>query len=101
MDTSEYVLMTMSALIVFVGIRSIFSKTRRDMAQLTVIVIGTGPIGVTLTLIAVQCKRVRKLVLYEDHTRSNIEKRSYQIAIQSKYMYVQFLKGFGVDFDNL
>ncbi|XP_060587705.1 uncharacterized protein LOC132743192 [Ruditapes philippinarum] len=99
MDTSAYFLITISAVVVFMGTKIVFSKIRRDMAQSTVIIIGAGPIGLTSALIAVQCTRVRKLVLYEEHTKSNVEKRMYQITIQSQY--VSFLRSYGVDFDNL
>ncbi|XP_045193654.1 uncharacterized protein LOC123549549 [Mercenaria mercenaria] len=96
---SMYFVITLSAVAVFVGTKKIFSKVRREMAQMTVVVVGAGPIGLTSALIAVQCKRVKKLVLYEEQSKSNVERRSYQIAIQSSN--VSLLRSYGIDFDNL
>jgi hypothetical protein len=38
-------------------------------------------------------------VLYEEQSKSNVEKRMYQIAFQSAQ--VSFLRRYGIDFDNL
>jgi hypothetical protein len=38
-------------------------------------------------------------VLYEEQSKSNVERRSYQIALQPAQ--VSFLRSYGVDFDNL
>lgn len=96
---SLHIVITLSAVAVFVGTRKIFSRIQRELAQLTVIVIGAGPIGLTSALIAVQCKRVHKVVLYEEQSRCNVENKTYQIAIQPSS--VSFLRNYGVDFDNL
>lgn len=96
---SMYFVITLSAVAVFIGTRRIVSKLRREMAQFTVVVVGAGPVGLSSALIAAQCKRVKKLVLYEEESKNNVENRSYQIAIQ--YSNVSFLRSFGVDFDNL
>lgn len=96
---SMHIVITFSAVAMFIGTRRIFGRIRREMAQLTVIVIGAGPIGLASALIAVQCKRVHKLVIYEEQTRCNVENKTYQIAIQPAS--VSFLRNYGVDFDNL
>ncbi|XP_052815279.1 uncharacterized protein LOC128242232 [Mya arenaria] len=96
---SMHIFITLSAVAVFIGTRHVFSKIRNEMANLTVIIIGAGPIGLTSALIAVQCKRVHRLVIFEEENRSRVENRSYQITIQPSL--VSFLRGYGVDFDNL
>ncbi|XP_060570065.1 uncharacterized protein LOC132728440 [Ruditapes philippinarum] len=99
MNISIYFVMTFSAVAVFLGSKIILNKIRRNNAQLSVIIVGAGPIGLTSALVAVHCKRVKKLVLYEEQSKSNVEKRTYQIALQSAQ--VSFLRRYGVDFDNL
>ncbi|WAR11351.1 hypothetical protein MAR_025531 [Mya arenaria] len=96
---SMHIFITISAVAVFIGTRHVFSKIRNEMAVLTVIIIGAGPIGLTSALIAVQCKRVHRLVIFEEENRLHVENRSYQITIQPSL--VSFLRSYGVDFDNL
>ncbi|WAR11349.1 hypothetical protein MAR_025529, partial [Mya arenaria] len=96
---SMHICITISAVAVFIGTRHVFCKIRKEMAHLTVIIIGAGPIGLTAALIAVQCKRVHRLIIFEEETRSRVENRSYQITIQPSL--VSFLRSYGVDFDNL
>ncbi|KAL4225399.1 hypothetical protein ACF0H5_016089 [Mactra antiquata] len=96
---SWYFIITVTVVAVFVGGRKMYTNIKKNMAQLEVIVIGAGPIGLTSALIAVQCKRVNKLTLYEELSRFEVENRGYQIAIQS--VNVSLLRSFGVDFDNL
>lgn len=98
-NISMYFVITISAVAVFIGTRKLVCKIRQEMVQLTVIVIGAGPIGLSAALISVQCKRVKKVVIYEEQSKFNIENRSYQVAIQSSN--VAFLRSYGVDFDNL
>lgn len=94
-----YLVFTLSAVAVFVGTRKMFCKIRREMAHLSVIVVGAGPIGLTSALIAVQCRKVQTLIIYEEERKSNLEQRSYQIAIQPSS--IAFLRSYGVDFENL
>lgn len=94
-----YLVFTLSALAVFVGTRKMVSRIRRDMAHMSVVVVGAGPIGLTSALIAVQCKRVQKLIIYEEDSKSSVENRSYQIAIQPSS--ISFLRSYGIDFENL
>ncbi|WAR11352.1 hypothetical protein MAR_025532 [Mya arenaria] len=96
---SMHIFITISAVAVFIGTRHVFCKIRKEMAHLTVIIIGAGPIGLTAALIAVQCKRVHRLVIFEEENRSLLENRSYQITIQPSL--VSFLRSYGVDFENL
>ncbi|KAL4222882.1 hypothetical protein ACF0H5_018922 [Mactra antiquata] len=96
---SWYFIITLTVVALFVGSRKVYTNIKKKMAHLEVIVIGAGPIGLTSALIAVQSKRVNKLILYEEVSRFEVENRGYQIAIQSAN--VSFLRSFGVDFDNL
>ncbi|KAL3860230.1 hypothetical protein ACJMK2_010384 [Sinanodonta woodiana] len=92
-------LVTVTLVAVFVGTRTILNRIRQELAQLTVVIIGAGPIGMTSALIAVQCERVSKLILIEEQSKYSLENRSYQIAFQPQI--VHFLKRIGVDFDHL
>ena len=96
---SMHFVITLSAIAVFIGTKKIFGRIQREMAQMTVIVVGAGPVGLTSALIAVQCKRVHRLVLYEEQARCKVENKTYQIAIQPSS--VSFLRNNGIDFDNL
>ena len=96
---SMQIVLTLSVLAVFIGTKTFFNRIRRDLAQLTVVIVGAGPIGLTAALIAVQVKRVRRIVLYEEITKFNLINRSYQIAIQPSH--VPFLRSYGVDFDHM
>lgn len=96
---SVQIALTLSAVALFVGTRTIVEKIRRTLAHITVVVIGAGPIGLTSALIAVHCKKVKKLVLYEEETKFAIGNKSYQIAINPSS--VAFLRKYGIDFDNL
>ena len=98
-NISLYFITTISAVVVFAGAKAILNKIWRDTAQLTVIIIGAGPIGLTSAFLSVHCKRVKKLVLYEEQIKSSIEKRAYQITFQAAQ--VSFLRKYGIDFDNL
>lgn len=99
-NASAQLLLTLSCVVVFIGTRTIVNSIRRGLAQITVVVIGAGPIGLTAALIAVRDhKRVSKLILYEEQSKYNVEHRPYQISIQPSV--VAFLSKNGVDFDNL
>ncbi|XP_052232600.1 uncharacterized protein LOC127845629 isoform X2 [Dreissena polymorpha] len=98
-NATVHIGITLSAIVVFIATSHVCRQIRKDLAQLTVIVIGAGPIGLTAALLALRCKRVTKLIIYEEESRARLEKRSYQIAIQPQH--VSFLRGCGVDFDNL
>lgn len=96
---SIYIAMTVSIIVLFFKTNNIVRKLRRDTAQVTIIIVGAGPIGLTSALIALHCKWVRRIVLYEQQSKQSIERRSYQIALQSSQ--VSMLKGYGVDFDHV
>ena len=98
-QVSVNIVVTLSVLVMFIGTRTIFTKIRRELAEITVVVIGAGPIGLTSALIAANCKRVTRLVVYEECSRFDVEQKSYQIAIRSSN--IAFLRKYGLDFDNL
>jgi hypothetical protein len=98
-DLTTYFVITVSLIAIFYKTKQIVCTVRRNYAKLTIIVVGAGPIGLTSTLISLHCNRVRKLVVYEEQSRLNIERQSYQIAVQSSQ--VSMLRSYGVDFDNL
>jgi len=94
-----HILVTVLAVAVFIGTRHVFCKLRDEMAFLTVVIVGAGPIGLTAALIATQSKRVQKIIMFEEENRHNVENRSYQICILPAL--VSFLRSYNVDFDNL
>lgn len=95
----QELLVTTAVIIVFIAIRTVYTVMRRRWARITVIVIGGGPIGLTATYIASKCARVARLVLYEELCRSALVNRLNQLAFDLKS--ITFLKGLGIDFDNL
>ena len=99
-NATAQLFLTLSCIAAFIGTKTIFNSIKRELAQITVVVVGAGPCGLTAALIAVRdYKRVSKLILYEEQSKYCIEQRSYQIAIQPSV--VSFLNKNGVDFDNL
>lgn len=95
----QELLVTTAVIIVFIATRTIYTVLRRRWARITVIVIGGGPIGLTATYIASKCGRVARLVLYEELCRSALVNRLNQLAFD--FQSITFLKGLGIDFDNL
>ena len=96
---SVQIVLTLSAVAVFVGTRTILNRIRRDLARVNVIVVGAGPVGLTAALIAVHCKRVHKVIVYEEQSKCTIENKVYQIAITPSVAVS--LRHHGIDFDNL
>jgi len=94
-----HILITVSAVAVFIGTRLVFCKIRDEMAFLTVVIVGAGPIGLTAALIATQSKRVQKIIMFEEENRHHVENRSYQICVLPAL--VSFLRSYNVDFDNM
>jgi hypothetical protein len=97
--TPVHVFVTICVLVMFVGTKTVYDRLRRDMARLTVVVIGAGPIGLTSALIAALSGRATKIIIYEKDSRNELVDRVHQIAFEAKI--VGFLKTHGVDFDNL
>ena len=98
-SAAVHILITVSAVAIFIGTRHVFCKIRDDMSFITVLIVGAGPIGLTTALIATQSKRVQKVIVFEDDSRHNVENRSYQICVSPPL--VSFLRSYHVDFDNL
>ena len=98
-QVSVQIIFTLSAVAFFVGTKTIVNRIRRDLAQVSVVVIGAGPVGLTAALIAVHCKRVQKVIVFEEESRCSIENKVYQIAITPSN--AASLRRYGIDFDNL
>ncbi|XP_033625598.1 uncharacterized protein LOC117288854 [Asterias rubens] len=90
-----------TALIIFcfVVCKGSFDRFKQWRVRLNVVVIGTGPIGLSAALIAAHSKRVGRIIIYEDKSRSQLISRPQQIALDSRS--VAFLRRYQVDFDNM
>jgi hypothetical protein len=93
------VLTTLLVVLVFTAIKSYYDRLRREKARVTIIVIGTGPIGVTAALAAVRTNRVTQLIFYEQEERNQVYDRNYQICLDRRSTMI--LKKLHVDFDNI
>ena len=79
--------------------KSTFDIVRRKLSRVTVVVVGGGPTGLVSVLIAARTGKVSRVILYEERCRNELINRSHQITLERKT--VTFLKGLGVDFDNI
>ena len=83
----------------FVLCKCAYDRMRKRKANIAVIVIGAGPIGLLSVLIAARSKKVTKVIVFEEKSRNCIVNRPHQIGVDSKS--VSLLSSFGVDFDNI
>ena len=72
---------------------------RQWRARVSVLVVGSGPVGLTAALVAVRSGKVLKLTLLDERYRAALLCRPQQIALDPRS--VNFLLGLGVDFDNM
>ncbi|XP_076449045.1 uncharacterized protein LOC143285552 [Babylonia areolata] len=93
--------LVISAVIVtcFIATKTLLDNLRRRQARMTVVVVGAGPIGLSALMVAAQSGRVSRVVLFEELGRMALFNKPHQIALEARN--VAFLRGVGVDFDNM
>lgn len=92
-------LSTLLAVAVYVVVKVSLDGFRQWRARIPVLVVGSGPVGLTAALVAVRSGKVLKLTVLDERHRSALLCRPQQIALDPRS--VGFLLGLGVDFDNM
>ncbi|TSK28096.1 hypothetical protein Baya_2283 [Bagarius yarrelli] len=87
------------AVAVYVVVKGSVDGLRQWRARISLLVVGSGPVGLTAALVAVRSGKVLKLTLLDERTRSALLCRPQQIALDPRS--VRFLLSLGVDFDNM
>ncbi|CAH1779922.1 unnamed protein product [Owenia fusiformis] len=84
---------------VFLCTKTTYDSLRKRWAQVTIVVVGAGPVGLISVLIAAATGKCTRIIVYESKSRHELLSRRYQIGIDSRS--VLFLQQLGVDFDNI
>nr|XP_019934100.1 PREDICTED: uncharacterized protein LOC109624042 [Paralichthys olivaceus] len=92
-------LSTLVAVAVYVVVKVSLDGIRQWRTRISVLVVGSGPVGLTAALVAVRSGKVLKLTVLDERYRSALLCRPQQIALDPRS--VKFLLGLGVDFDNM
>ncbi|KAK1804410.1 hypothetical protein P4O66_020423 [Electrophorus voltai] len=92
-------LSTLLAVVVYVVVKVSLDGIRQWRARISVLIVGSGPIGLTAALVAVRTGKVLKLTVLDERYRTALLCRPQQIALDTRS--VKFLLGLGVDFDNM
>ena len=92
-------LSTLLVVAVYVVLKVSVDGVRQWRARISVLVVGSGPVGLTAALVAVRSGKVLKLTLLGERYRTALLCRAQQIALDPRS--VKFLLGLGVDFDNM
>ncbi|XP_034071445.1 uncharacterized protein si:dkey-234i14.6 isoform X2 [Gymnodraco acuticeps] len=92
-------LSTLVAVAVYVVVKVSLDGFRQWRARVSVLIVGSGPVGLTAALAAVRSGKVLKLTVLDERYRAALLCRPQQIALDPRS--VKFLLGLGVDFDNM
>ncbi|XP_076156834.1 uncharacterized protein LOC143139893 [Alosa pseudoharengus] len=92
-------LSTFLAVVVYVVVKVSLDRIRQWRARISVLIVGSGPVGLTAALVAVRSGKVLKLTVLDERYRTALLCRPQQIALDPRS--VRFLLGLGVDFDNM
>lgn len=95
----DTVLSTLVAVVVYVALKGSVDAVRQWRARISVLIVGSGPVGLTAALVAVRSGKVLKLTVLDERYRTALLCRPQQIALDRRS--VKFLLGLGVDFDNM
>lgn len=95
----DTVLSTLVAVLVYVVLKVSLDAVRQWRARISVLIVGSGPVGLTAALVAVRSGKVLKLTVLDERYRAALLCRPQQIALDPRS--VKFLLGLGVDFDNM
>ncbi|XP_028306263.1 uncharacterized protein LOC114465444 [Gouania willdenowi] len=92
-------LSTLVAVVLYVLLKVSLDGFRQWRARISVLIVGSGPVGLTAALVAVRSGKVLRLTVVDERYRSALLCRPQQIALDPRS--VKFLLGLGVDFDNM
>ncbi|XP_041692536.1 uncharacterized protein si:dkey-234i14.6 isoform X2 [Coregonus clupeaformis] len=92
-------LSTLVAVVFYVVVKVSLDGIRQWRARISVLIVGSGPVGLTAALVAVRSGKVLKLTLLDERYRTALLCRPQQIALDPRS--VEFLLKLGVDFDNM
>ncbi|XP_039619291.1 uncharacterized protein si:dkey-234i14.6 [Polypterus senegalus] len=95
----DTILSTLFAVLVYVVVKVSLDGIRQWRARIPILVVGSGPVGLTAALVAVRSGKVLKLTLLDERNRTALLCRPQQIALDPRS--VKFLLRLGVDFDNM
>lgn len=95
----DTVLSTLVAVVVYVVLKVSLDVVRQWRARISVLIVGSGPVGLTAALVAVRSGKVLNLTVLDERYRTALLCRPQQIALDPRS--VKFLLGLGVDFDNM
>ncbi|XP_040024961.2 uncharacterized protein LOC120812814 [Gasterosteus aculeatus] len=90
---------TLVAVAVYAVVKVSLDGFRQWRARISVLVVGSAPVGLTAALVAVRSGKVLKLTVLDERYRAALLCRPQQIALDPRS--VKFLLGLGVDFDNM
>ncbi|XP_069508973.1 uncharacterized protein [Ambystoma mexicanum] len=92
-------LSTLLAVLVFAVVKVSVDRLRQWRAQVPLLIVGAGPVGLAAALVAVRSRKVLKLTVLDSRARAALLCRPQQIALDPRS--VCFLLPLGVDFDNI
>lgn len=95
----DTVVSTLVAVAVYVVLKVSLDVVRQWRARIPVLIVGSGPVGLTAALVAVRSGKVLNLTVLDERYRTALLCRPQQIALDPRS--VKFLHGLGVDFDNM
>jgi hypothetical protein len=95
----QNILITVLFLALFVGGKTFYERIKYGLRQVTVVVVGAGPVGLLSAFLALKSGRAVTIVIYEEKDRKTLLNGQYQLTFDSQR--VDFLKKCGIDFDNI
>ena len=99
LEVRDTICVTVIFVLCFVVCKSSYDCLRQWRVRLNVVIVGSGPIGLTAAIISAHNKRVDKIIVYEEKNRAQLFARPQQIALD--YPSIAFLQKLNVDFDNI
>lgn len=95
----QNLLITFLFLAIFTGWRTFYARIKRSLSQVTVVIIGGGPVGLLSAFLTLKSGRATNIVVYEERNRKSVLNAQYQLTFDCQS--VEFLKAAGIDFDNI
>ncbi|XP_071958491.1 uncharacterized protein [Antedon mediterranea] len=93
----ETAIVTVVVVCCFVATKSTYEYIKKRNRKLDLIIVGSGPIGLTTAIIAAQHSRISKITLYESKPKQNLFLRPQQISLDKRSIH--FLKSLMIDFN--